>query len=134
MTSVKEHFRQHIPAGLYIAMLVAFLSIWHWKTAGHLSLSAIATFATFSWIALVYGDFFLRISPLSSKLAGAFTFRFLFGYFTVNTFLVVLSLASQVSVASGFLIIAAGAIIILFVRRGESKPDFKSAAYVPDQL
>jgi hypothetical protein len=115
-------------------MLVAFLSIWHWKTAGHLSLSAIATFATFSWIALVYGDFFLRISPLSSKLAGAFTFRFLFGYFTVNTFLVVLSLASQVSVASGFLIIAAGAIIILFVRRGESKPDFKSAAFVPDLL
>jgi hypothetical protein len=68
VTSVKEHLRQHIPAGLYLAVLVAFLSIWHWKTAGHLTLSAVATFATFSWMALVYGDFFLRLSPLSPKL------------------------------------------------------------------
>jgi hypothetical protein len=131
---MKEHFRQHSPAALYIAVLVAFFSIWHWKTAGHLSLSAVATFAAFSWMALVYGDLVLRISPLSPKLARALTFRFLFGYFAVNSCLVVLSLASQVDVASAFLIIAAGAIIILFFRRGESEPGPKSATFVPDLL
>src|SRR5262249_208278 len=36
------------------------------------------------------------MSSLSSKLAHAFTFRFLFGYFIVNTCFGVLSLASQV--------------------------------------
>src|SRR5262249_10478775 len=91
-----------------------------------------ATFAAFSWMALVYGDFFLRISSLSSKLARAFTFRFLFGYFIVNTCLGVLSLASQVSIASGFLIVAAGAIILLFVRRDKLELDHKAGRFVPD--
>jgi hypothetical protein len=134
VTSLKEHFRAHIPTWLHIAVLVAFLSIWHSKTAGHLSISAVATFTAFSWMALVYGDFFLRISPLSSKLASAFTFRFLFGYFTVNTSLGVLLLVFQVGVASGFLILAAGAIVIFFVRRGEPKLDLKSETFVPDLL
>src|SRR5712691_7020024 len=114
--SVTERLRQHIPAALYVTALVAFLCIWHWKTTSHLSVSAVATFATFSSMALIFGDFFLRLSPLSPRLAGAITVQFLFGFFLLNTCLFVLSLATELGITNCFLILAAVALTIHFVR------------------
>jgi hypothetical protein len=134
VTSVKARFRQYIPAGLYILTLAGFFSLWHWQTAGRLPPAAVATFAAFSWMAIVYGDLFVRISPLPPTLTPSLTFRFLFGYFIVNTCLGALLLAPDVGVARGFLILVAGAVVVAVVRRGRPMPARDSGTVVPDLL
>lgn len=130
----KERYQQNIPATLYIAIMVAFLAYWHWKISGNLSLLGIATFAGFSWMALVYGKWLLSLSPLSPKVAHGLTFQFLIGYFVVNSCLAILAFAIEIGVAGDFLILALGAFCIVFVQCGEAKKDLKLASCVPDIL
>ena len=130
----EEQIQRYIPAGLYVLALVAFLSCWHWKTTGHLSGSAVATFAAFSASALIYGGFVLRRSPLPSKLAVTLSLQFLFGFLFFNTCLLVLSLAFSWGIAICFLILVALAPVTLFVRGGRSKTDSEATRGLPDLL
>jgi thiol:disulfide interchange protein len=84
--------------------------------------------------ALIYGRLFLRLSPLPTKLAGALTLQFLFGFLLFNTALFVLSLAFPWGVASCFLTLAAVAVAMLFVRGRQSEMEPQTTIYIPDLL
>ena len=131
---MKEQIRLYIPAGLWVAVLVAFLSAWHLKTTGHLSGSAIATFVAFSCTALIYGRLVLRLSPLPAVLAGSLTLQFLFGFLLFNTALFVLSLAFAWGVAISFLILVAAGLLPLLARGGRPRIDCETTLQVPDLL
>jgi hypothetical protein len=134
---MNARIQQYIPASVYVTILVTFLSAWHWKTTGHLSISTVAIFAAFSLTAIIYGALVLRLSPLPAKLAGALTLQFLFGFLLFNTALFVLSLALPWGVASCFLTLAglAGlAVAILFVRGGRQNIASEATGRVPDLL
>jgi hypothetical protein len=131
---VKELIRRHTSAGLYVSAVVAFLSAWHWKAAGHLSASTVATFVAFSSAALIYGRVVLRLSPLSPTLAGRLALQFLFGFLLLNTSLVVLWLAFRWDVAIPFLILVAVALVILFVWDARPRIHSEPTSQVPDLL
>ena len=131
---VNDQIRQHIPAGLYISTLVAFLSIWHWKATGHLSWTTVATFAAFSSAALIYGRLVLRFSPLPPKLAGRLTLEFLFGFLCFNTSLFVLSLAFRFGIGNCFLILVAIPLVAIFVRDVRSTIGSEAPSQLPDLL
>ena len=130
----KEQIQRYIPAGLFVSVLVAFLSTWHWKVTGHLSGSAIAVFAAFSSSSLIYGGFVLRFSPLPAELAVRLTQQFLFGFLLFNTCLFVLTLAFTWGVAICFLILVAVALATLFIRGGQTKTNSETTNQVPDLL
>jgi hypothetical protein len=130
--SIKERFRQS--DGAYMVALVVFLSIWRWRTSGQLSLSTVLTFAAFSWMALVYGDFFLRITSFAPKLARASSFRCLIGYFLLNSSLAILTLASALGMVASFLFLAAGAVVVRCVLARKLEPKPVVAEVCPDLL
>jgi hypothetical protein len=126
--------RRYIPATMYVTMLIAFLSTWHWKTTGYLSASTVATFATFSSTTLILGSAVLRLSPLSPKLAEGLTLQFLLGFLIFNTALFVLSLAFAWGVAISFLILVAVSLLTLFARGGRPRIASEAPDRVPDLL
>src|SRR5271169_4065364 len=126
--------RRYIPAGIYVTILIAFLSTWHWKTTGYLSASTVATFAAFSSTTLIYGSVVLRLSPLSPKLAGGLTLQFLLGFLLFNTALFVLSLAFAWGVTTSFLILVAVSLLTLFARGGRPRIASEATDRVPDLL
>jgi hypothetical protein len=131
---MNPRIQQHAPVVLYLAIVVAFLSIWHWKTTGHLSASAVATFTALSSAALIYGRFALRLSPLPAELTRLLTLQFLFGFLIFNTALFVLSLAFPWSVASCFLALCAAGLATLFVGDKQSRIEPDTTSHVPDLL
>jgi hypothetical protein len=126
--------RQYIPGSIYVTLLIAFLSTWHWKTTGYLSASTVATFAAFSSTTLIYGSVVLRLSPLSPKLAGGLTLQFLLGFLLFNTALFVLSLAFAWGVATSFLILVAVGLLTLFARGGRPRIASEATDLAPDLL
>jgi hypothetical protein len=126
--------RYYISAIAYVAVVVVFLSIWHWKTTGNVSGPAVAAFMALSSAALIYGRFVLRLSPLPEKLADALTLQFLFGFLLLNTALFILSLAFPWSVGSCFLTLFAVGLATLFVRVKRRKIESETTARVPDLL
>ena len=130
---LREQIR-HIPAVVYVTILVILLSTWHWKTTGHLSVSTVATFLAFSSAALIYGGVLIKLSPLPTEVAGALTVQFLFGFLLFNTALFVLSLAFPWSVANCFLTLVAVAVATVFVRFKRLKIRTETTDCVPDLL
>jgi hypothetical protein len=134
VSSMNEHIRRYVPASLYVTMLVAFLSVWHWRATGSLSGSAVATFVALSSAALIYGRFVLKLSPLPEKLADGLTLEFLFGFLIFNSALFVLSLAFTWGVAISFLILVAVSLLTLFARGGRPRIASEAPDRVPDLL
>jgi len=131
---VDQRARRYIPASMYVAIMIAFLSTWHWKTTGYLSSSTVATFAAFSSTTLIFGSVALQLSPLSLKLAGGLTLQFLLGFLIFNTALFVLSLAFAWGVAISFLILVAASLLTLFALGGRPRIVSEATDRVPDLL
>jgi hypothetical protein len=134
MLRLKEAARRVAPAGVYVAALAGFLSVWHWKTAGHLSTSTVAIFASFSAMALIYGGFFLRLSSLPRTLVSGLSLQFLFGFLLLNTSLLILSLATRLGIANCFFLLGVVAVALLLLRRRRSDASLKRPSAVPDLL
>jgi hypothetical protein len=131
---VKEQIQRYIPVGLCTSALVAFLSIWEWRTTGRLSGSGVATFAAFSLAVLIYGGFVTRLSPLPSKLGDRLALQFLLGFLLFNTCLFALWLVFSWGVVICFLVLVAIAPITLFVRGNRSKRGCGAMSFYPDLL
>jgi hypothetical protein len=134
LSPMNQRVQQYVPATLYVTILVTFLSAWQWRTTGHLSVSTVTIFAAFSSAALIYGRFFLRLSPLPPTFARALTPQFVLGFLLFNTGLLVLSLAFAYGVAGCFLILVAAAPVMFFIRGKRSKIEPQPTSQVPDLL
>ena len=67
----------------YGGVLVLFLSAWHTRATGRISVEALAVFAALSGVALIYGRAFTRRTALSAEISSNLTLQFVLGFFAV---------------------------------------------------
>ena len=77
-----------------IASLFVFLCLWHWRTAGGLTVQAAAALALLLILYLVYGRLFAMASARLFRHALGMPFEILCGYIVFNTLLFILALCA----------------------------------------
>ncbi len=98
---------------IFLVVIVLFLSAWHTRVTGHLSLTAFGFLVIHAVLCLVYGNAFLALASPELKARIGLVFQFLCGYFVFNTLLFILTLASSLGMTANIFILSLGAAICL---------------------
>lgn len=115
-------------------MLLLFVSLWHARVTGGLSLAALAAFALICGGSIAWGRLFTGLAPLSFAHGCSLTVQFLCGFLVLNALLFALSLASPLGIAVNLLILAGGAILLLFATGRKTAACRGKADFLPDLL
>ena len=124
-----------LPA-LAVALNVAYLSLWHVRVTGHLSLAAFASFLLFVLLCMVYGHIFLAATAGLVRNKAGVVFQLLCGFFLFNTLLFVLSLVSPLGMVTNVSVLSLSALaLVALVGRSQPKDsDSDSGGQVPSLL
>jgi len=95
---------------LAMVSLLAMLSLWHFRTTGHLSAVVLGTLGLFVFAWLAYGKAFTLATASLVKNQAGLAFQVLSGFFLVNSLLFVLTLATPFGMKVNVGIVLLGAV------------------------